>query len=144
MKKSFIFIFLVLTISTYSEVKEIIKDSQGNNIVLMEDKTWEFEKRIETLNEFQEKIQLSNLELSSKRSDGRSLTGSVTNKNRKKLKYVTYNIIWKSNGQDVLVETFTIKNLSYRETKKFNRRIHLRDISGRDYRIEILDFKWEK
>jgi len=142
MKKIITLIFLAITISTYSEIKEIVKDSKGNNIILMVDKTWEFEEDLKRIEEFEKKVKLSIFELSSKRSDGRSLKGSVTNQNRKKLEYVTYNIIWNSNGQDIIVETFTIKNLDFRETKKFNRRIHLREISGRDYKIKILDFKW--
>lgn len=144
MKKIIILIFLAIAILTYSEIKEIVKDSEGNSIILFEDKTWEFEKKVKSIEEFKKKVKLSIFELSSKRSDGRSLKGSVTNQRRKKLEYVTYNIIWNSNGQDIIVETFTIKNLDFRETKDFNRRIHLREISGRDYKIEILDFKWEE
>ncbi|MCS5421404.1 MULTISPECIES: hypothetical protein [Psychrilyobacter] len=126
-----------------SEAKEIVKDAEGKNIVLKEDKTWEPEKEVESKKEFEKKVKLSNVELSPKRSDGRSLTGSITNKSRKKLEYVTYNVIWKIDGQYSIVKTFTIKNLDYNETKEFNKRIHLKGISGRDYKIEILDFEWE-
>ena len=143
MRKMIIFTFLAITILTYSNVKEVVKDAEGNNIVLMEDKTWELEKKVESKKEFENKVKLSNLEMSPKRSDGRSLTGSITNQSRKKLEYVTYNVIWKIDGQDSIVKTFTIKDLDYKETREFNKRIQLRYISGRDYKIEILDFKWE-
>lgn len=143
MKKIFIFIFLAVTLLTYSEIKEIVKNSDGENIALMEDKTWKLEKELETKQEFESKIILSDLVMSPKRSNGRSLTGSVTNTSRDKLEYVTYNVIWNIDGQDSIVKTFTIKDLSYKETREFDKRIHLQYISGRDYKVEVLDFKWE-
>lgn len=143
MKKSIVFVFLAITISTYSEVKEIVKNAQGKNIMLMEDKTWQLEKEFESNKEFENQVKLSNIEMSSKRGGGRSLTGSVTNESRRTLEYVTYNVIWNFNDQDSIVKTFTIKDLSHNQTKDFNRRIHLKDITGKDYKIEVLDFKWE-
>ncbi len=142
MKKMIVFTFLAITILTYSEIKEIVKDAKGNNIVLMKDKTWELEKEFESIKEFESKVKLSNVEVSAKRSDGRSLTGSVTNQSRKTLEYVTYNVKWKIDGQYSILRTFTIKDLSYRQTKEFNKRIKLEGISGRDYKIEVFDFKW--
>ncbi|MEI6856060.1 hypothetical protein [Psychrilyobacter sp.] len=143
MKKIIIFTFLAITILTYSEVKEIVKDSKGNNIVLMEDNTWTLETEFESKKEFESKVKLSNVEVSSKRSDGRNLTGTVTNQSRKKLEYVTYNVIWKIDGQYSILRTFTIRNLNYRESQEFNKRVKLERISGRDYKIEVFDFKWE-
>jgi len=143
MKKIIIFIFLAITILTYSEIKEVVKDAEGKNIVLMKDNTWILEKEFQNIKEFENKVKLSNVEVSSKRSDGRSLTGTVTNQSRKKLEYVTYNIIWKIDGQYSILRTFTIKDLDYRESQKFNKRVKLEGISGRDYKIEILDFKWK-
>ena len=142
MKKKIIFIFLIVTILTYSEIKEVVKDADGNNIVLMKDKTWELEKEFESLKEFESKVKLSNVKVSAKRSDGRSLTGSVTNQSRKKLECVTYNVKWEIDGQYSILRTFTIKDLNYKQTKEFNKRIKLEGISGRDYKIEVLDFKW--
>ena len=142
MKKIIIFIFLIITNLIYSEVREIVKDSKGNNVVLMEDNTWKFEKEIKSIKEFESKVKLSIVELSSKRSDARNLVGSVTNHSRKKLNHVTYGIKWKIDGQYSILKTFTIKDLNYKETKEFNKIIHLKHIPGRDYKIEILDFKW--
>ncbi|WP_028855885.1 hypothetical protein [Psychrilyobacter atlanticus] len=144
MKKIIIFTFLAITISTYSEVKEIVKNAKGKNILLMEDNTWELEKEFESVKEFENKVKLSNVEVSAKRSNGRSITGKVTNQSRKKLDYVTYNIKWKIDGQYSTLKTFTIKDLDYRECKEFNKRIKLERISGRDYKIEVSDFKWEE
>lgn len=144
MKKIIIFTFLAITILTYSEVKEVVKNSEGKNILLMEDKTWASEKEFESVKEFESKVKLSNVDVSPKRSDGRSLTGTVTNQSRKKLEYVTYNVKWKIDGQYSILRTFTIKDLKYRESRDFNRRIKLEGIPGRDYKVEVLDFKWEK
>lgn len=144
MKKIIIFTFLAIVISTYSEVKEVVKNAEGKNIILMEDKTWTSEKEFESVKEFESKVKLSNVDVSPKRSDGRSLTGTVTNQSRKKLEYVTYNVKWKIDGQYSILRTFTIKDLKYRESRDFNRRIKLEGIPGRDYKVEVLDFKWEK
>lgn len=144
MKKIIIFTFLAIVISTYSEVKEVVKNAEGKNIILMEDKTWASEKEFESVKEFESKVKLSNVDVSPKRSDGRSLTGTVTNQSRKKLEYVTYNVKWKIDGQYSILRTFTIKDLKYRESRDFNRRIKLEGIPGRDYKVEVLDFKWEK
>jgi len=143
MKKMIIFTFLAITILTYSEVKEVVKSSKGKNILLMENKTWEFEKEFEGVKEFETKVKLSNVEVSAKRSNGRSITGTVTNQSRKKLDYVTYEIKWLIDGQYSILKTFTIKDLDYRESKEFNKRIKLEGIPGRDYKIEVLNFKWK-
>jgi hypothetical protein len=143
MKKMIIFTFLAITILTYSEVKEVVKSAEGKNILLMENKTWEFEKEFEGVKEFETKVKLSNVEVSAKRSNGRSITGTVTNQSRKKLDYVTYEIKWLIDGQYSVLKAFTIKDLDYRESKEFNKRIKLEGISGRDYKIEVLDFKWK-
>ena len=144
MKKIFTFIFLAITISTFSEVEEIVKNNKGNNVVLMKDNTWKLENEFETIHEFKNKVKLSNLDLSAKRGDGRSLTGNVTNNNRKTLEFVTYSVKWRINGQYSILRTFTIKDLKYRESKEFNKRIKLDGISGRDYKIEVSNFKWKK
>ncbi|MGB6128371.1 MAG: hypothetical protein WBG30_06435 [Psychrilyobacter sp.] len=144
MKKIIIFIFLTTIISTYSEVKEVVKNSEGKNILLMENKTWELEKEFESIKEFENKIKLSNVEVSAKRSNGRSITGIVINQSRTKLDYVTYEIKWMIDGKYSTLKTFTVKDLGYKESKKINQRIKLEGISGRDYEIEVLDFKWKK
>lgn len=144
MKKIIIFIFLTTIISTYSEVKEVVKNSEGKNILLMENKTWELEKEFESIKEFENKIKLSNVEVSAKRSNGRSITGIVINQSRTKLDYVTYEIKWMIDGKYSTLKTFTVKDLGYKESKEINQRIKLEGISGRDYEIEVLDFKWKK
>ena len=144
MKKIIIFTFLAVTILTYSEVKEVVKNAEGKNILLMKDKTWALEKDFESVKEFENKVKLSNVEVSAKRSNGRSVTGTVTNQSRKKLEYVTYEIKWMIDGQYSTLKTFTIKDLDYRESEEFNKRIKLERISGRDYKIEVSDFKWKK
>lgn len=144
MKKIIIFTFLAITILTYSEVKEVVKNAEGKNILLMKDKTWALEKDFESVKEFENKVKLSNVEVSAKRSNGRSITGTVTNQSRKKLEYVTYEIKWMIDGQYSTLKTFTIKDLDYRESEDFNKRIKLERISGRDYKIEVSDFKWKK
>lgn len=144
MKKIIIFIFLTTIISTYSEVKEVVKNSEGKNILLMENKTWELEKEFESIKEFENKIKLSNVEVSAKRSNGRSITGIVINQSRTKLDYVTYEIKWLIDGKYSTLKTFTVKDLGYKESKEINQRIKLEGISGRDYEIEVLDFKWKK
>jgi len=144
MKKIIIFIFLATIISTYSEVKEVVKNAEGKNILLMENKTWELEKEFESVKEFEKKVKLSNVEVSAKRSNGRSVTGAVINQSRTKLDYVTYEIKWMIDGKYSTLKTFTIKDLRYKESKEFNQRIKLERISGRDYKIEVLDFKWGK
>ena len=144
MKKIIIFTFLAITILTYSEVKEVVKNAEGKNILLMKDKTWALEKDFESVKEFENKVKLSNVEVSAKRSNGRSVTGTVTNQSRKKLEYVTYEIKWMIDGQYSTLKTFTIKDLDYRESEEFNKRIKLERISGRDYKIEVSDFKWKK
>ena len=143
MKKTFLIIFTLFSIYSYSEIKEKVITSDGQVIVLMEDKTWEYEERLNDIKDFESKIKLSNLEVSAKRSNGRSLTGTITNLNRKKLEYVTYKIKWLIDGEYSTLREFTIKNLDYNESRDFNYRIKLEGISGRDYKLEVSDYKWE-
>jgi len=143
MKKTFLIIFTLFFMYSYSEIKEKVITSDGQVIVLMEDKTWEYEERLNDIKDFESKIKLSNLEVSAKRSNGRSLTGTITNLNRKKLEYVTYKIKWLIDGEYSTLREFTIKDLDYNESRDFNYRIKLEGISGRDYKLEVSDYKWE-
>jgi len=143
MKKTFLIIFTLFSMYSYSEIKEKVITSDGQVIVLMEDKTWEYEERLNDIKDFESKIKLSNLEVSAKRSNGRSLTGTITNLNRKKLEYVTYKIKWLIDGEYSTLREFTIKDLDYNESRDFNYRIKLEGISGRDYKLEVSDYKWE-
>ena len=143
MKKTFLIIFTLFSMYSYSKIKEKVITSDGQVIVLMEDKTWEYEERLNDIKDFESKMKLSNLEVSAKRSNGRSLTGTITNLNRKKLEYVTYKIKWLIDGEYSTLREFTIKDLDYNESRDFNYRIKLEGISGRDYKFEVSDYKWE-
>ena len=112
MKKTFLIIFTLFSMYSYSKIKEKVITSDGQVIVLMEDKTWEYEERFNDIKDFESKIKLSNLEVSAKRSNGRSLTGTITNLNRKKLEYVTYKIKWLIDGEYSTLREFTIKDLA--------------------------------
>ncbi len=144
MKKIVLFSFLVFSIVSYSEVKEVVKNSAGEDIVLMSDNTWKVESEFEDSKEFEEKVKLTNVEMSAKRSNGRTLTGTITNNSRKRLEYVTYKVKWMIDGDYSTLRDFTIKNLGYRESKDFKYRIKLEGISGRDYKLEVSDYKWCK
>jgi hypothetical protein len=144
MKKIVVLSFLVFSIISYSEVKEVVKNSEGENILLMKDQTWQVEAKSESAKEFEENVVLSNLEMSAKRSNGRSLTGTITNNSRNKLEYVTYKIRWNIDGDYSTLKEFTIRDLGYRESKDFNHRIKLEGISGRDYKVEVESFEFSK
>jgi hypothetical protein len=143
MKKIIMLAFLVISIAPYSSVEEVVQNSKGEKVLLMKDKTWQLEHEKEQIKEFENKVKLENIEVSAKRSNGRSVTGTVINTSRDRLKYVTYKIKWFIDGDYSTLKEFTIKDLGYKESKNFNKRIKLEGISGRDYKIEVSDFKWE-
>jgi len=143
MKKIFLFLSFAISAFTFSTDEEIVQNSSGEKIILKSDKTWEYESSQKSIKEFKKYVQLYDIEVSAKRSNGRSVTGKIKNNNRKTLEFVTYRIMWRVNDSYASLNEFTIRNLKYRESRDFNRRVKLEGISGRDYKIEVLEFKWK-
>ena len=119
MKKIIIFCFLAISIFSYSGVQEVVKNNQGKNIILMTDHTWVYEEQYSSVESFNGQVKLSDITMTSKRNDGRTLKGTISNQSRNNLEYVTYNVMWKVKGLYTIVETFTIKNLKPRESREF-------------------------
>jgi hypothetical protein len=132
-------IFLLLATSIFSD--EIVTDKNGNKIVVKDDKTWEYleDYRLQKLAE--NNLEFLNLNLTGKRSGGRTLSGIVKNKGNFEFKSITIKVKFKQYDEYVTREVFTINNLKPGREKKFERRIDIENISGRDYKIEIFSFE---
>jgi hypothetical protein len=132
-------IFLLLTVFIFGD--EIIVDKNGNKIVIKDDKSWEYleDYRLQKLAE--NNLELSNLDLTGKRSGGRTLTGKIKNKGSFEFKSITLKVKFKKYDEYLTKEVFEISNLKPGEEREFERRIDVEDIEGRDYIIEIFSFE---
>ena len=140
MKKLFVGMICLFSISQLSFANEVVTRSSGEEVVLFQDGTWRTKERQDRIDEFKQKVDIEIVKINKKSSQYRTLTFKVTNNTREDLAYVVFGVKFKFGEEYSLRKIVSVNNVPNRESIEMQRQISVQDIEGQDAIIEIIDF----
>ncbi len=137
-----ILMFSIVGFNSFNKDIEIVTNKDNQKIILFKDFTWMTMEKYNYLSSYNNKIKIIEEELSAKRSNGRTLSITLKNTTKENLIYSKYKIKWFVDNDYRTIDTFIVKNLEAQGETSVTKRVKLEGISGRDYKIEIIDYNF--
>lgn len=140
MKKLFVGMICLFSISQLSFSNEVLTRSSGEEVILSQNGTWRTKEKQDRIDEFKQKVDVEIVRINKKSSQYRTLTFKVTNNTREDLSYVVFGVKFRFGEEYSLRKIVSVNNVPNRDSVEMQRQVSVQDIEGQDAIIEIIDF----
>ncbi len=138
------FLLLCMALGIYQGVlaeKQVVVNNYGEKIYLDSDGTWILDSRKSEIENLLKVIDIDVTSLNPKKNQYRTMTIEVKNNSNKTLKYMAIGVKFKFGVEYSLRKIIIVRDLEPKKLEKIMRHISVQDIEGRDYKLEIIDYK---